>query len=73
MQERVFAQTPFIAVEDGNFENRSELLLKHKHEGVDLKMDYARDTLEAMTRVWKRPTNLLTRVDGKHILTVSHD
>jgi stage V sporulation protein R len=56
---------PFIYVEDGNFENRSELLLKHKHEGVDLKMDHARDTLEALSRVWKRPVNLLTRVDNK--------
>jgi stage V sporulation protein R len=56
---------PFIYVEDGNFENRSELLLKHKHEGVDLKMDHARDTLEGLSRVWKRPVNILTRVDGK--------
>ncbi|HXU74739.1 MAG TPA: SpoVR family protein [Polyangia bacterium] len=56
---------PFIYVEDGNFENRGELMLRHKHEGVDLKMDHARDTLEAMARVWKRPVNILTRVDGK--------
>jgi stage V sporulation protein R len=56
---------PFIYVEDGNFENRGELMLKHKHEGVDLKMDHARDTLEALARVWKRPVNILTRVDGK--------
>jgi stage V sporulation protein R len=32
---------------------------------VDLKMDHARDTLEALARVWKRPVNILTRVDGK--------
>jgi stage V sporulation protein R len=56
---------PFIYVDDGNFENRAELLLKHKHEGVDLKMDHARDTLEGLARVWKRPVNLLTKVDGK--------
>jgi stage V sporulation protein R len=56
---------PFIYVEDGNFENRAELLLKHKHEGTDLKMDHARDTLEGLARVWKRPVNLLTKVDGK--------
>ena len=24
-----------------------------------------RDTLEALTRVWKRPVNLLTRVEAK--------
>jgi stage V sporulation protein R len=56
---------PFIFVQDGNFDNRAELLLKHKHEGVDLKMDHARDTLESLARVWKRPVNLLTKVDGK--------
>ncbi len=56
---------PFIYVEDGNFENRSELLLRHQHEGTDLRMDYARDTLFNLNRVWKRPVNLLTRVDGK--------
>jgi stage V sporulation protein R len=56
---------PFIFVEDGNFENRSELLLRHKHEGIDLRFDYARDTLEGLARVWKRPVNVLTKVDGK--------
>jgi stage V sporulation protein R len=56
---------PFIYVEDGNFENKGELLLRHQHEGLDLKMDHARDTLANLCRVWKRPTNLLTKVDGK--------
>ena len=56
---------PFIYVEDGNFENRGELLLRHKHEGTDLRVDYARDTLANLNRVWKRPVNLLSRLDGK--------
>ncbi len=56
---------PFIYVEDGNFENRGELLLKHKHEGIDLKLDHARDTLANLARVWKRPCNILTKMDGK--------
>ena len=56
---------PFIYVVDGNHENRSELLLRHLHKGIDLKLDHARDTLVALQRVWKRPVNLLTRVDGK--------
>ena len=43
----------------------AELLLLHKHEGTDLRFDYARDTLEALARVWKRPVNILTKVDGK--------
>ncbi|MEO6950232.1 MAG: SpoVR family protein [Polyangia bacterium] len=56
---------PVVLVEDGNFENRSELLLRHRHEGVDLRVDHARDTLEALARVWKRPVNLVTRLEGK--------
>src|SRR5499427_2015755 len=56
---------PFIYVQDGNFDNRAELLLRHQHEGIDLKLDHARDTLVSLNRVWKRPVNLLTRVDGK--------
>jgi stage V sporulation protein R len=56
---------PFIYVIDGNFENRGEILLRHQHEGVDLKLDHARDTLANVSRVWKRPANLITKIDGK--------
>lgn len=56
---------PFIQVEDGNFENRGELLLRHIHEGTDLDMAQARDTLRNLFHVWTRPVNVLTRVDGK--------
>jgi stage V sporulation protein R len=56
---------PFIYIEDGNFENRSELLLRHSHEGIDLDMNQARDTLRNLFKVWTRPVNLLTRLDGK--------
>ncbi len=56
---------PFIYVEDGNFENRGELLLRHAHEGVDLDMGEARDTLQNLYRVWTRPVSILTKVDSK--------
>ncbi len=59
---------PIIEVMDGNFENRSELLLAHRHEGVDLKMDHARETLRALQGLWRRPVNLYTKVDGKGTL-----
>lgn len=51
---------PIINVIDGNFKNRSELLLQHIHEGVDLKSDFAMETLKNLFRVWKRPVHLLT-------------
>ena len=56
---------PFIYVQDGNFENRGELLLKHDHQGTDLRQDYSRDTLANVCRVWKRPVNILTQIEGK--------
>src|SRR5512140_40163 len=56
---------PVIVVEDGNFENRSELLLRHVHEGTDLDGSQARDTLRNATKVWTRPVSLLTKVEGK--------
>jgi len=59
---------PFIYVEDGNYNNRGELYLKHRHEGVDLKQDYARDTLRNIQRIWSRPVNLETAVEEKKIL-----
>jgi stage V sporulation protein R len=59
---------PFIYVEDGNYNNRGELYLRHRHEGVDLKQDYARDTLRNIQRIWTRPVNLETVVEDKKVL-----
>ncbi len=56
---------PFIYVIDANYLNRGELLLGHSHSGVDLKMDYARDTLRNLERVWRRPVSILTELDDK--------
>ncbi|MBI5299345.1 MAG: SpoVR family protein [Deltaproteobacteria bacterium] len=55
---------PIINVVDGNYKNRSELLLKHNHEGADLKMDWAKETLKALFRIWKRPVRIETIMEG---------
>jgi stage V sporulation protein R len=59
---------PVIAVEDGNHDNRGELLLVHKHDGVDLKLDYARETLKNVQSLWRRPVNLVSKVEGRGTL-----
>jgi stage V sporulation protein R len=59
---------PVIAVEDGNHDNRGELLLVHRHDGVDLKLDYARDTLRNVQTLWRRPVNLISKVEGRGTL-----
>lgn len=62
---------PFIFIEDANYNNRGELYLRHRHEGVDLKMDYARETLRNLHKLWTRPVHLETVVDDrKRLLTM---
>lgn len=56
---------PFIHVEDANYANRGELYLRHRHEGVDLRIDYARDTLRNLHKIWTRPVYLETLIDEK--------
>ena len=55
---------PMVHVVDANFKNRSELLLKHAHEGIDLRIDWAKETLKALHRVWKRPVHIETLLEG---------
>jgi stage V sporulation protein R len=56
---------PLIFVVDANHENRGELYLRHRHEGVDLRQDYARATLQNLCKLWKRPVHLETVVEEK--------
>jgi stage V sporulation protein R len=58
---------PLIEVETGNFKNRGELLLRHIHQGVDLDMAFAADTLKNLYFIWKRPVNISTVQDSNHI------
>lgn len=62
------AGNPFIYVDDANFSNRGELLLWHDHQGIDLKLDWAREVLRSIERVWRRPVEIHTIVDGKPTL-----
>ena len=40
-------------------------MLEHEHMGIDLRLDWARDVLQALVRIWKRPVELHTIVDEK--------
>lgn len=59
---------PYIYVVDSNHDNRGELLLSHEHMGADLQEDYAKETLSALVRVWKRPACLTTTLENKGVL-----
>ncbi len=66
-QRLLFSSTnfgkPWIYVVDGNYRNRGELLLRHEYNGVDLKLDEARDTLANVQFIWGRPVHLETVSD----------
>jgi stage V sporulation protein R len=59
---------PFIYVEDANYENRGELLLRHDHQGLDLRQDYAKEVMRSVIRVWKRPVSVTTVAEGKPVM-----
>ncbi len=64
------AGQPFVYVTDSNYQNKGELLLWHKHQGIDLDFKWAKETLRALHEVWRRPVNIETEVDGqKKLLT----
>jgi stage V sporulation protein R len=56
---------PIIKIEDANFENRGELLLSHLHEGIDMQPDYMNATLKNIYKLWTRPVNLATAMEGE--------
>ena len=53
---------PTIAVHDGNFRNRNELLLVHHYNGIQLNLREAKQTLERVFELWGRPVALKTIV-----------
>lgn len=56
---------PIIRIEDANFENRGELLLTHMHEGIDMQPDFMSATLKNLQKIWTRPVNIVTAMDGE--------
>src|SRR5690606_11060941 len=59
---------PWIELVDANYLNRGELVLAHRYEGVPLKLDHARETLENVQQLWKRPVHLETYVDDEPVV-----
>jgi stage V sporulation protein R len=52
---------PRVQVMDGNYQNNSQLYLKHEFEGLPLDDEYCRNTLEHIYSLWGRPVYLETR------------
>jgi stage V sporulation protein R len=56
---------PVIELVDANHGNRGELLLLHRHVGIDLRQDYAQQVLKNLHHVWRRPVLVETVVAGR--------
>lgn len=63
---------PIIDVVDANYENRGELYLMHRHEGIDLDVPFAEDTLKNLHTIWGRPVHVETTVADKGKTLFSH-
>ena len=63
---------PYIYVVDGNYANRGELYLAHKHIGLDIDVRHSLECLKNIQHIWKRPAHLQARIDDDVVL-FSHD
>lgn len=63
---------PQIQVVNANYENRSELLLEHIFDGVQLDLGFAKATLKNLSLIWSRPVHIVTKIDDRSIC-LSHD
>ena len=41
------------------------MYLLHQYEGIELKRDYAQDTLRNLEKLWSRPVHIETVIDDK--------
>lgn len=63
---------PIIEVTEANYENRGELYLVHCHEGIDLDIPFAQETLKNLHLIWGRPVHLETTLEDKGPTLFSH-
>ncbi len=56
---------PVIEVTDGNFRNRGELVLSHRHDGEDLDLGQAGETMRHLHHLWTRPVHIETMLEGR--------
>ena len=59
---------PYIYVVDGNYANRGELYLAHKHLGVDIEIRFANECLRNLHAIWRRPVHVQALIDDDMML-----
>jgi stage V sporulation protein R len=56
---------PYIEVADGDYDRNLELYLRHRYEGAELDLKYARKVLEYVHKLWGRPVHLETVIEDE--------
>jgi len=59
---------PYITVQDGDYNKRGELYLKHHYEGVELDVYYVEKTIPYLYNLWGHPIHLETVLDNRSVL-----
>ena len=65
LQDLAWGGLPQIELVEDDHEGRGELLLVHRHDGRDLQLAHAGETLKNVARMWKKPVHLLTLEEGQ--------
>jgi len=65
LQDLSWGGLPQIELVEDDHEGRGELLLIHRHDGRDLQLAHAGETLKNLARLWQRPVHLLTLEEGQ--------
>ena len=61
---------PIIYVDDGDYQRRGELYLRHAFDGKQLDTKYTDKVLRNIYKLWGRPVTLETVIDGsKNLLS----
>jgi len=65
LQELAWGGLPRIELVSADHEGRGELLLVHQHDGRDLELSSAGETLRGIAEVWGAPAHLATQEEGQ--------
>jgi stage V sporulation protein R len=61
---------PYIEIVDDDYDGNLELYMKHRYEGIELDIKYARKVLEYVYKLWGREVHLESIIDNE--TTVLH-
>ncbi|MDO7907344.1 SpoVR family protein [Paenibacillus sp. JX-17] len=65
---RVNGGSPYLVVQDGDYNRTGELVLQHQYEGIELDLKYMERTLPYVYRLWGKGVHLITTVEEKKVM-----